>query len=73
MATLERTIYSIPNLLSLLRLALVPVLIGLAYIGDAKAFLGVLVVSLLSDVLDGYLARKLNQVSELAICLPTAQ
>ena len=40
MATLERTIYSIPNLLSLLRLALVPVLIGLAYIGDAKAFLG---------------------------------
>ncbi len=65
MATLERTIYSIPNLLSLLRLALVPVLIGLAYIGDAKAFLGVLAVSLLSDVLDGYLARKLNQVSEL--------
>ena len=65
METPERAIYSIPNLLSLLRLALVPLLIGLAYIGDATAFLGVLVVSLLSDVLDGYLARKLNQVSEL--------
>lgn len=65
METVERTIYSIPNLLSLLRLALVPVLIGLAFIGDGQAFLGVLVVSLLSDVLDGYWARKLNQVSDL--------
>lgn len=65
METLERSIYSIPNLLSMLRLALVPVLIGLAYIGDAHGFLGLLVISLLSDVLDGYLARKLNQVSEL--------
>ncbi len=65
MQTVERSIYSIPNLLSLLRLALVPVLIGLAYIGDASAFLMVLVVSLLSDVLDGHLARRLNQTSEL--------
>lgn len=65
MAIMERSIYTIPNLLSLLRLALVPVLIGLAYVRDGEAFLGVLVISLLSDVLDGYFARKLKQTSEL--------
>ncbi len=59
------TLYSIPNILSLSRLALVPVLITLAYFGRAQAFLAVLAISLLSDVFDGYLARKLNQTSEL--------
>ena len=59
------TLYSIPNILSLSRLALVPVLITLAYFGKAQAFLAVLAISLLSDVFDGYLARKLNQTSEL--------
>ena len=59
------TLYSIPNILSLSRLALVPVLIALAYFAKAQAFLAVLAISLLSDVFDGYLARKLNQTSEL--------
>ena len=61
----EKNLYSIPNILSLSRLALVPVLITLAYFGKAQAFLAVLAISLLSDVFDGYLARKLNQTSEL--------
>ena len=61
----EPNIYSIPNILSLSRLALVPVLIALAYFGLAQEFLIVLAISLLSDVFDGYLARKLNQTSEL--------
>ena len=59
------TLYSIPNILSLSRLALVPVLITWAYFGRAQAFLAVLAISLLSEVFDGYLARKLNQTSEL--------
>ena len=42
-----------------------PVLIGLALVQAGQLFLWILAVSLLSDVLDGYLARKLNQVSEL--------
>ncbi len=62
---LEPAIYSIPNILSFLRLGLVPVLIGLALVQAGQLFLWVLAVSLLSDVLDGFLARKLNQVSEL--------
>ena len=65
---MERTgsnLYSIPNILSLLRLALVPVLVGLASAQRGDIFLVVLAASLLSDVLDGYLARKLGLVSEL--------
>ncbi|MDB2555074.1 CDP-alcohol phosphatidyltransferase family protein [Porticoccaceae bacterium] len=65
---MERTgsnLYSIPNILSLLRLVLVPVLVGLASAQRGDIFLVVLAVSLLSDVLDGYLARKLGLVSEL--------
>ncbi|MGB2041372.1 MAG: CDP-alcohol phosphatidyltransferase family protein [Porticoccaceae bacterium] len=58
-------LYSIPNILSLLRLALVPVLVALASAQQGDIFLLVLAVSLISDVLDGYLARKLNLASEL--------
>ena len=36
------TIYSIPNMLSLLRLGLVPVLVGLALAGQADVFLLIL-------------------------------
>jgi len=61
----KESIYSIPNLLSMARLVLVPVLVGLAIAAKAQAFLMVLAVSLLSDVFDGYLARKLNQATDL--------
>jgi CDP-diacylglycerol--glycerol-3-phosphate 3-phosphatidyltransferase len=57
--------YSVPNLLSMLRLALVPVLAILAITNQAVGFLVLLAFSLISDVLDGYLARKLQQTSEL--------
>lgn len=58
-------LYSIPNMLSLFRLALVPVLISLAFVGQGNIFLVLLALSLVSDVLDGYMARKLQQTSEL--------
>ena len=61
----KETLYSVPNMLSMTRLVLVPVLIGLAVNAKAQAFLVVLAVSLLSDVFDGYLARKLNQITDL--------
>lgn len=61
----KQKIYSIPNLLSMARLVLVPVLIALAVAAKAQVFLMVLAVSLLSDAFDGYLARKLNQATEL--------
>ncbi|MDD2321013.1 MAG: CDP-alcohol phosphatidyltransferase family protein [Geobacteraceae bacterium] len=56
---------TIPNLLSGLRLASVPFLLALAWGGHDKAFLLLLVCALLTDLADGYLARRLHQESEL--------
>lgn len=61
---IDKKIYSIPNILSLLRLALVPVLAVSACLNEDKLFLLLLGISLLSDMLDGYFARKLHQVTE---------
>lgn len=57
--------FTLPNLLSLLRLALTPVLLVLAWQGQERWFLGVLAGSLVSDVLDGFFARLLNQHTAL--------
>ena len=62
---MDKNFYSIPNLLSLLRLTLVPVLAIAAVLNEAVLFLLILAISLFSDVLDGYFARKLKQVTEL--------
>ncbi|MDA9014628.1 CDP-alcohol phosphatidyltransferase family protein [Porticoccaceae bacterium] len=61
---MDKNIYSIPNLLSLLRLALVPVLVVAACLNEDQLFLLLLGICLLSDMLDGYFARKLQQVTE---------
>ena len=62
---MDKNVYSIPNLLSLLRLTLVPVLAIAAVLNEAVLFLLILAISLFSDMLDGYFARKLKQVTEL--------
>ena len=55
---------SIANMLSILRLVLVPVLVALALQGHSQWFLFVLAGSLISDFLDGYLARLMRQTSD---------
>ncbi len=55
----------LPNLISALRLSTAPVLLWLAWFGYSRTVLVVLVVSFASDVLDGYLARRLGQTSDL--------
>ncbi len=63
---------TVPNLLSFFRLALVPVFIALIVIGQDTLALITLVVSSATDFFDGYLARKLNQVSRLGQLLDPA-
>jgi cardiolipin synthase len=58
-------VFTIPNLVSLLRLALVPVFAVLIVVGEDGWALLVLAVSGASDWLDGVLARRLNQVTRL--------
>ena len=55
---------NVPNTISMLRIALVPVLLWLAWTHQ-PSFTYVLAVSLMSDILDGYLARRLNQQTRL--------
>jgi len=55
------------NLVTLSRIALIPVVVVLYYSGLPSGHIwatGVFVVASVSDWLDGYLARKLNQTSE---------
>jgi CDP-diacylglycerol--glycerol-3-phosphate 3-phosphatidyltransferase len=56
---------TLPNVLSGLRLALAPTLLVLAWQGYALAFLVCATVSLSSDLIDGFLARRFGQASEL--------
>jgi cardiolipin synthase (CMP-forming) len=65
----RETLLTIPNLLSGLRLALAPVLLSLAWIGEPRWFLFTLTVSLLSDLIDGWVARRLDQATHLGTLL----
>lgn len=56
---------TISNMLSASRLAMVPVLLVLAWQGLQWAFVMVLVLSFVSDLLDGMIARRLGQASML--------
>ncbi|MEQ6899814.1 CDP-alcohol phosphatidyltransferase family protein [Nocardioides sp. YIM 152588] len=59
-------VVTVPNLLSLLRLALVPVFLWLVLGPEEDAWaLAVLAFSGVTDFLDGWLARRLNQTSPL--------
>ncbi|QDW63424.1 CDP-alcohol phosphatidyltransferase family protein [Oerskovia sp. KBS0722] len=65
-------ILTIPNVISLLRLALVPVFAVLIVRGNDEWALAVLAISGASDWLDGILARRLNQVTKLGQMLDPA-
>ena len=56
---------TIPNLLSLIRIILIPVFGVLFYRGEMLWAVIILVLSGLTDLFDGKIARKFNQVSEL--------
>jgi CDP-diacylglycerol--glycerol-3-phosphate 3-phosphatidyltransferase len=62
------TRYTIPNLLTGLRIVLIPVIVGLFYLpsgwGDVMAGL-LFAVAGITDTLDGYIARRTGQVSPL--------
>lgn len=56
-------IWNVPNVLTMLRLALIPVFIALYVAGHDKLALLTFLVASFTDFLDGYLARKNNQIT----------
>ena len=57
-------VWNIPNALTMLRLVLIPVFVYLFWKVDRKAALVVFLVASQTDMLDGMLARKLNQITD---------
>ena len=61
---LAPSVRSIPLALTIFRICSAPVLVALAAMGQERLFLGLAIAALLSDVLDGALARRLGAASE---------
>lgn len=59
----------LPNILSGLRLAATAPLLALAWFGEATAFLIVLLLAIVSDAIDGWIARRLDAHSALGVRL----
>ena len=63
---------TIPNQLTLLRILLIPVFIVVFYLPyESSNFFacGIFILAAVTDILDGYYARKLNQISQLGVFL----
>lgn len=65
MSRSKEDIYNLPNLVSLIRILMAPVLLYFAIKQQPYWFIGVLLFAEFTDVLDGFLARTLNQITEL--------
>lgn len=66
----RKRILTLPNILSALRIAMIPLLLYLyAEIGSVSGAVTVLLLSGLTDILDGYIARHYDMVSELGMVL----
>lgn len=65
-------VWTVPNVLSMLRLLLVPVFLLLIVQGRYVAALVVLVIASFTDLLDGFIARHFNQVTRLGQLLDPA-
>ncbi|MDO4732996.1 MAG: CDP-alcohol phosphatidyltransferase family protein [Bacillota bacterium] len=57
--------FSIPNLISLFRLLLVPFIMWSYFVGKPYLAVVLIVISGISDGVDGYIARRFNQKTEL--------
>jgi len=58
-------IINIPNLLTLLRIALLPAVVWRFLQGDSKGALFYYIVAMLTDAVDGFIARAFNQITSL--------
>ena len=61
--------HSIPNLMSVFRILLIPVIVILFWKGHGAASVVFVIISALTDLFDGIIARKFNQITELGKAL----
>jgi cardiolipin synthase len=65
-------LFNLPNSLTLLRILLVPVFTYYFLSGQYRIALGIFVITGLTDVVDGYLARRLQKKTQLGAALDPA-
>jgi len=65
----ENRVWTIPNILTMFRIALIPIFVFLYLKGQYVPSLIVVGLSALSDILDGLIARKFNMVTSLGKAL----
>lgn len=69
----KKDLFTIPNIMSLFRLILIPVFalvyINAASVNDYYIAAGILMISTITDFLDGKIARKFNMISKIGIAL----
>jgi len=61
----KKEFWTIPNLITSYRLLMVPVILYFVISGQEKLFAIFLVINLLSDIIDGYIARRFKMTSEI--------
>lgn len=70
---MAKRVFTIPNMITMLRIALIPVFTVLFLKGQLLAMIAVLFVSGMSDMVDGKIARRYNMISDMGKWLdPTA-
>ena len=63
-------IFSIPNILSFFRLALIPLIIWLYVAKDSPLWtLGAIILSSITDIVDGFIARRFNMITDFGKAL----
>lgn len=72
MTARPRDLATIPNLLTLLRLLLIPVFLVVSFRGAFFAVLVLFITAAVTDIFDGLIARRLNQRSRLGAILDPA-
>lgn len=69
----KKDLFTIPNIMSLFRLILIPafalVYINAVSVNDYYIAAGILMISTITDFLDGKIARKFNMISKIGIAL----
>lgn len=61
----SKQIWSIPNIISMVRLLLIPLIVGLYFKKKVAAALFVFALSALSDIVDGQIARRCHMITDL--------
>ena len=65
----KKQLFTVPNFLSLIRLLMIPAFVALYLNGHTSWTAVMLILSGLTDVVDGYIARHYNQVSDFGKAL----